>query len=145
MLIFQVPKSDFYYTPQIELLAQAGMTFSQAYAPAPKCSPSRNSILTGRTTARGQFTNTDNQIATGELLIEPNSNTSLNGVDTTLAEWIKSIGMDYQTAHFGKWHLGASAVSSPSNNGFDLMMEAQIMVMVTMGEQFKLIPKKYLI
>ena len=112
-------KSDFYYTPQIESLAQAGMTFSQAYAPAPKCSPTRCSILTGRTTARNQFTNTGNQIATEKLLIEPISNTSLNGVDTTLAEWLKSIDMDYRTAHFGKWHLGSNPSSSPSNNGFD--------------------------
>lgn len=112
-------KSDFYYTPEIEALAQSGMTFSQAYSPSPKCSPSRCSILTGRSTARNQFTNTDNQIAAGQILIEPNSNTSFNGTDTTLAEWIKSINMNYQTAHFGKWHLGSTTDSSPSNNGFD--------------------------
>ena len=112
-------KSDFYYTPEIEALAQAGMTFSQAYSPSPKCSPSRCSILTGRSTARNQFTNTDNQIAAGQILIEPNSNTSFNGTDTTLAEWIKSIDMNYQTAHFGKWHLGSTTDSNPSNNGFD--------------------------
>ena len=113
-------KSDFYFTPELEALAQAGMVFSQGYAPAPKCSPSRCAILTGRTTARTGFTNTDNQIATGKILIEANSNTSLNGADTTLAEWLKSIGEDYRTAHFGKWHQGAGATSSPSNNGFDV-------------------------
>lgn len=112
-------KSDYYYTPELELLAQQGMTFSQGYAPAPKCSPSRCAILTGRSTARNQFTNTDNAIATGKILIEPNSNTSLNGVDTTLAEWLKSIGMNYRTAHYGKWHQGAAAASSPGSNGFD--------------------------
>ena len=112
-------KSDFYYTPAIEALAQAGMTFSQGYAPAPKCSPSRCSILTGRSTARNHFTTTGNQIASGKILIEPMTNTSFNGVDTSLAEWIKLIGMDYETAHFGKWHLGNGTTSSPSNNGFD--------------------------
>ena len=112
-------KSDFYFTPELELLAQNGMTFSQAYAPAPKCSPSRCAILTGRSTARNHFTNTDNQIATGKILIEPQTNTALNGADTTLAEWLKSTNLDYRTAHFGKWHQGASANSSPSSNGFD--------------------------
>jgi len=73
--------SDFYFTPALELLASQGMTFSQAYAPSPKCSPSRSSILTGRTTARNHFTNTDNDIATGRLLIEPISNTVLSGAD----------------------------------------------------------------
>ncbi len=37
-------KSDYYFTPEIESLAQAGMTFSQAYSPGAKCSPTRSSI-----------------------------------------------------------------------------------------------------
>lgn len=112
-------KSDFYYTPQMELLAQQGMTFSQAYAPAPKCSPTRCSILTGRSTARNHFTNTGNDIATDKILIEALTNTSLDGTDTTLVEWLKSAGLNYRTAHYGKWHLGNANTSSPSNNGFD--------------------------
>ena len=113
-------KSDYYLTPEMEALASLGMTFSQAYSPSPKCSPSRSSILTGRTTARNQFTNTDNNIATGKLLIEPVTNTALNGTDTTYAEWLKSTGMNYRTAHLGKWHLGNADDSSPTNNGFDV-------------------------
>ena len=35
-------KSDFYITASLESLALKGMTFSQGYAPAPKCSPSRD-------------------------------------------------------------------------------------------------------
>lgn len=113
-------KSDFYYTPALEQLAQAGMIFSQAYAPAPKCSPSRCSILTGRSTARNHFTNTDNQIATDKILVEATTNTAIDEADITLPEWLKSTGMNYRTAHFGKWHQGNSIASSPSNNGFDL-------------------------
>jgi len=112
-------KSDFYHTPKTELIAQSGMIFSQGYAPAPKCAPSRASILTGRTTARNNFTNTDNNIATGKILIETTTNISLNETDTTYAEWLKNTGLNYRTAHFGKWHLGNSKASSPSNNGFD--------------------------
>ena len=112
-------KSDYYVTPELESMAQAGMTFSQAYSPSPKCSPSRNSILTGKSTARSNFTNTDNNIATGKILIEPQSNTSLDGAETTYAEWLKSTGLNYRTAHFGKWHQGNANTSSPSSNGFD--------------------------
>jgi arylsulfatase A len=112
-------KSDFYQTPQIDSIAQNGMTFSQGYSPAPKCSPSRASILTGRTTARNNFTNTDNNIATGEILIEALSETSLEPTDTTYAEWLKSTGLNYRTAHFGKWHQGGTTASSPGSNGFD--------------------------
>ena len=111
-------KSDFYITPELEAMAQTGMVFSQAYSPAPKCSPSRCSILTGRSTARNKFTDTGNQIATDRILIEATTSTNLNGVDTTLAEWLKLTGMNYRTAHFGKWHLGNNT-SNPSNNGFD--------------------------
>ena len=37
-------RSDFYLTPSFKRLADAGMTFSQAYAPHPVCSPSRHAI-----------------------------------------------------------------------------------------------------
>ena len=112
-------KSDYYITSELESLAANGMTFSQGYAPAPKCSPSRNSILTGKTPARTNFTTTDNAIATGKILIEPTISTSLDGNEITYAEWLKSTGLNYRTAHFGKWHQGNSTASSPSSNGFD--------------------------
>jgi arylsulfatase A-like enzyme len=61
--------SDFYETPNLEALAASGMTFSSAYAPAPKCSPTRCSILTGQSTARNGFTETGNQGPTDEVLL----------------------------------------------------------------------------
>ncbi len=113
-------KSDFYLTPELNQFALDGMTFSQGYAPSPKCAPSRNSIMTGKSTARNNFTNTDNNINTGEILIEATSTTTINSSETTYVEWIKSIGMNYRTAHLGKWHLGRGTASTPSNNGFDV-------------------------
>jgi arylsulfatase A-like enzyme len=112
-------KSDFHITAALESLALEGMTFAQGYAPAPKCSPSRASILTGKSPARNNFTNTDNSIATNKILIEPTIQTSLDGNEITYAEWLKSAGLNYRTAHFGKWHQGSSTASSPSENGFD--------------------------
>ncbi len=110
-------QSDFYETPNIDQLALEGMTFSQGYAPAPKCSPSRNSILTGQTTARNQFTETGNSIASGEILIEATTNTTIDVADVTIGEWLHSIGSNYRTAHYGKWHLGSGG--TVLNNGFD--------------------------
>ena len=49
-------KSDYYRTPQLELLAARGMRFSNAYAPHPNCSPSRYSILTGKSPAQLHMT-----------------------------------------------------------------------------------------
>ena len=41
--------SDLYQTPNLEKLAKQGMRFSNGYAPAPNCSPTRMSIQTGKT------------------------------------------------------------------------------------------------
>jgi len=45
-------QSDFYQTPNIDKLAHQGVRFSDAYAPAPVCSPTRYSLLTGKSTAQ---------------------------------------------------------------------------------------------
>ena len=45
-------KSDFYETPNIERIAKKGLIFSNAYASAPVCAPSRYSIQFGQTPAR---------------------------------------------------------------------------------------------
>lgn len=110
-------KSDFYETPNLERLAAMGMRFSKAYAPSPKCSPSRMSIITGQTTARNHFTNTTSMSATGEILIEPSSNTSITSEELTLPEYLKSLtDLNYSTGHFGKWHLGKDL---PTAHGYD--------------------------
>ncbi len=108
--------SDFYETPVLEMLAGQGMTFSNAYAPAPKCSPTRCSILTGQSTARNQFTETGNDAPTDELLIPPATNQVIPSDDTTIAEWLQALGLSYRTAHYGKWHLGGGG---PADHGFD--------------------------
>lgn len=108
--------SDFYETPRIQQLANEGMTFSQAYAPAAKCSPSRASILTGQTTARNSFTETGNGATPNNILIAPMTETTIPTVDTTIAEWLHLTGENYRTAHLGKWHLGSGGTTG---NGFD--------------------------
>ncbi len=112
----QNSKSDYYLTPRLEAFAQQGMTFSQAYAPAAKCSPTRCSILTGKSTARSGFTYTDNAIADDTRLIEGTTIREVPAADTLLPEWLKLINPSYLTAHFGKWHLQGGG---PEAHGFD--------------------------
>ncbi|MCP4442643.1 MAG: sulfatase-like hydrolase/transferase [Aureispira sp.] len=109
-------KSDYYQTPRLAQLAQTGMTFSQAYAPGPKCSPSRNSIQTGLTTANSKFTSTSSIVDSTKILLEPSSNIHIDNNNLTFPELVKQSNPNYYTAHYGKWHLGSQG---PAAHGFD--------------------------
>ena len=109
-------RSDFHLTPRLETLAKTGMTFSQGYAPAPKCSPSRISILTGKTNARLHFTFTDNIKEDSTRLLEPVTEMDIADSLTTIAEWLRRQGWGYLSAHYGKWHIRGGG---PAQHGFD--------------------------
>jgi arylsulfatase A len=93
-------------TPHIDALARRGIRFTQMYAPAPLCSPSRSGLLTGRYPDR---TPVNTNVGRG-----PEG--GLSGVPT-LAQTLKAAG--YATALVGKWHLGHGERSNPRANGFD--------------------------
>ncbi len=104
-------------TPGIERLAAAGMTFSDGYAPSPRCTPSRAGLLTGRSPAALHMTFVSNGTEDGPIstkLIPPRIVLELPTSETTIPELLKTAG--YATAHFGKWHLGNV---NPSQHGFD--------------------------
>jgi len=107
--------SDFYETPNLVQLASEGMTFSQAYAPAPNCAPTRNSILTGEAPARNSFTTVGGGQTADRVLISGSNGNELDNADITIAEWLNSTNLNYRTAHYGKWHIGAGG---PDANGF---------------------------
>ncbi|MBT31628.1 MAG: hypothetical protein CMO01_18385 [Thalassobius sp.] len=112
--------SEFYETPHIDQLASKGMIFTNAYANAANCAPTRASFLTGQYTSRhGVFTvaNSDRGKSINRRLIPtPNSETvSLDKI--TIAEALKPAG--YTSAAIGKWHIG----NSPQLQGFDVGME----------------------
>ncbi|MGC6459342.1 MAG: sulfatase-like hydrolase/transferase [Akkermansiaceae bacterium] len=93
-------------TPHMDALAKRGVRFTQFYAAAPVCSPSRVGLLTGRTPQHGGL----------------NGNVGLDskGMPTeqvTIAEELKKAG--YATAHIGKWHLGHHKETIPNGQGFD--------------------------
>lgn len=98
-------KSDYFETPNLELLAERGMRFSDAYASAPVCAPSRYSIQFGKTPARLS-------------LIRVGMNTDHIDHDgfTSVPKALKKINSQYITAHFGKWGMG----SNPSVFGYDV-------------------------
>lgn len=94
--------SDYHRTPNMDRLASLGMRFSNAYAASPVCSPTRYSLLYGKTPARLHKT----------LVRGPNL------VDHTLSSLpmlLKKIDENYRCAHFGEWHLGLD----PSQAGYD--------------------------
>ncbi len=112
--------SDLHETPTIDRLAQQGMRFTDAYAASPVCTPTRASIMTGKSPARLHMTiwreSSTNRVLSRKLL-PPDTLGSLPQAETTLAEILKSKG--YLTAHVGKWHLG-DAANYPQNHGFHM-------------------------
>jgi len=112
--------SDLHETPNIDRLAARGVKFTNAYAAAPVCTPTRASIMTGRSPARLHMTiwreSATNRVR-GRRLLPPDTLGNLPQSEVTLAEVLESAG--YITAHVGKWHLG-DAAHYPQNHGFDL-------------------------
>jgi len=107
-------RSDFFETPNLEKFAAQGMRFSNGYAPAPVCSPTRISLLTGMTPARLGWTKAA-PAETGHRLIEGDSRKSIRTDEVTFAQLLHKSG--YATAHFGKWHLDGGG---PERHGFDV-------------------------
>lgn len=110
--------NDFHETPNIDSLAKKGVKFTNAYAASPVCSPTRASILTGKYPVTVGITDwiTGKPSWENEPLIAPEFAFELADEETTIAEKLKQ--NDYQTASFGKWHLGGEE-SLPTHHGFD--------------------------
>ena len=93
-------------TPRIDALAREGLRLTNFNAEA-QCTPSRSALLTGR-----------HPIRSGTYTI-PRA-TEVYGLvqwEVTLAELLSDAG--YDTAMYGKWHLGHSEGRWPTNQGFD--------------------------
>ncbi|WKW02938.1 sulfatase-like hydrolase/transferase [Klebsiella oxytoca] len=82
-------------TPNIDKLAQEGVKFTDYYAPAPLCSPSRAGLLTGRMPFRTGI----------RSWIPEGKNVALGRNELTIANLLKQQG--YDTAIMGKLHLNA--------------------------------------
>jgi arylsulfatase A-like enzyme len=114
--------STFYETPNIDSLAKSGMRFENGYAACRVCSPSRASIMLGKSTPRhgitdwigaksGMAWNRNDSVLPTEYVH------NLPHEDTTIAEVLRNAG--YTTFFAGKWHLGKEG-SWPEDHGFQI-------------------------
>jgi arylsulfatase A-like enzyme len=98
-------RSTYYETPHLDWIGDHGIRFTNGYAPAALCTPSRRSIQFGQT-----------PIHTGD----ENFARDYNPLDhdwLTIPHLLKSIDPAYRTAHYGKWDLRAGF--SPEDLGYD--------------------------
>ena len=103
-------------TPELDKMSEQGAVFTNCYASAPMCSPSRAGLLTGKIPNR-----------TGVYdWIAPDSIHHLKPNEVTIAKLLQQKG--YQTSHHGKWHLNGTMDGSqpmPSDHGFDYYFTTQ--------------------
>ncbi|HAB18485.1 MAG TPA: N-acetylgalactosamine-6-sulfatase, partial [Verrucomicrobiales bacterium] len=99
-------------TPRLDQMAREGMRFTQFYAGATVCAPSRSVLMTGQ---HGGHTRVRGNAGTANPLAQ-----SLRPEDVTVAEVLHKAG--YGTALIGKWGLGnvgGAEVGLPRRQGFD--------------------------
>ncbi|MEE8513873.1 MAG: sulfatase-like hydrolase/transferase, partial [Gammaproteobacteria bacterium] len=93
-------------TPRIDQLASEGVQFLD-FQVEPNCTPSRAAFMTGRMPIRSGTSG----------LVFPGEPGGLHPMEVTIAEVMKTAG--YETAYYGKWHLGEIAEREPQMQGFD--------------------------
>lgn len=94
-------------TPHLDRMAAEGIRFTDFYACAPACTPSRAGLLTGQYPIRLGLT----------AVLFPNSKQGLEPTTYTISRLLKERG--YATACIGKWHLGHLPEFLPTRHGFD--------------------------
>ncbi len=95
-------------TPHLDRLAGEGLRFSQFFVASPMCSPSRASLLTGRTPARHGLE---------QALISDDPSSGLDPDEVLLSDLLAARG--YATGLVGKWHLGTGPEHHPLERGFE--------------------------
>lgn len=118
--------NDMVETPNLDQIAADGVMFTNAYASASICSPTRASLLTGKNPVTvditdyipgKQYEKQQRGIEITDKYLAPEFNHQLPLEEVTLAEILKQEG--YTTASIGKWHLGGEGYL-PTDQGFDV-------------------------
>ncbi|RIJ49800.1 aryl-sulfate sulfohydrolase [Maribellus luteus] len=108
--------SEYYETPNIDALAADGMIFSNAYAAASNCAPSRACLMSGQWTARhGIYTvgTSERGKSRDRKLVPVVNNETMPDDNVLIPEVLQKAG--YVTCQSGKWHLS----EKPELRGFD--------------------------
>ncbi len=109
--------SSFYETPTLDAFSKSSIQFTNAYASASICSPSRAAIVTGKHPARLNITDwLPGDDPKDQKLLGPTDLDALPLNEVTLAEVLQQNG--YSTLFVGKWHLGGKG-HLPEQYGFD--------------------------
>ncbi|MEM7012605.1 MAG: sulfatase [Verrucomicrobiota bacterium] len=112
-------------TPNLDQFAAEGIRFTDAYASAPVCSPTRAAIMTGDAPARLHITNhlphQDRFTPEDSKLLPAEMRDHLPLESTTIAERLCE-DAGYAAAFIGKWHLykGKEHQYAPQHQGFDI-------------------------
>jgi arylsulfatase A len=96
-----------YETPNLNRMAAEGVKFTDFYAAASSCTPSRAALLTGCYPQRVGLPN----------VLGPADKIGISNEEQTIAQILKPLG--YATACYGKWHLGHHPKFLPTRHGFD--------------------------
>jgi arylsulfatase A-like enzyme len=101
-------------TPNLDRMALEGCRFTQCYAGAAVCAPSRCVLMTGLHTGHSRVRNNSSRVPGAP----PGGRIPLRDEDVTVAEVLKSAG--YATGITGKWGLGEPGTAGvPNRQGFD--------------------------
>jgi len=100
-------------TPEIDQMAIEGVRFTDFYAGAPVCTPSRAGLMTGCYARRVDL----DLDAQNKWVLFPKAKKGINPKEIILPEMLKKAG--YSTAIIGKWHLGDQPEFLPTKHGFD--------------------------
>lgn len=96
-------------TPQLDKLAKQGARLTDFYTASPTCTVSRATLLTGRYPQRIGLNH--------QLSADENYGDGLRKSELLIPHYLKQQG--YRTACFGKWNVGFSPGSRPTERGFD--------------------------
>lgn len=109
--------SDFFETPHLDRFASQGMVFTNAYAGAANCAPSRACLLSGQYSPRHKIYNVGTGARGKSQFRRLKHVPGVKVLDPEIETWAQRLqNSGYATATMGKWHLS----DDPIPYGFDL-------------------------